>query len=126
VESARASNSAFAVDARPPAYDHGVDALTRFHVLPIAADPLTWEGKNIRADVILTKELDWPVRGGFAFVNEGIQALLPRCHPPCRSADQTEGVAFEALGLVSTRVSKSAASLASRSAFSFAVFSRTA
>jgi hypothetical protein len=48
---------------------------------------LTWEGNYIGADVILTKKLDWPVRRWFAFVNEGIQALLPCCHPLYRSID---------------------------------------
>jgi hypothetical protein len=32
---------AFAVNACSPAYDHGFDALTRFHVLPITATPST-------------------------------------------------------------------------------------
>jgi hypothetical protein len=61
--------------------------LARFHILPVAAAPSTWEGNYIGADVILTKKLDWPVRRWFAFVNEGIQALLPCCHPLYRSID---------------------------------------
>jgi hypothetical protein len=37
--------------------------------------------------VILTKKLDWQVRRWFAFVNEGIHALLPGCHPLYWSID---------------------------------------
>jgi len=33
--------TAFAVNACSPAYDHGFDALARFHVLPITATPST-------------------------------------------------------------------------------------
>jgi hypothetical protein len=71
---------AFAINACSPAYDHGFDALARFHVLPTTATPSTWEGNYIRADVILTKKLEQPVRWWFAFVNESIHALLPCRH----------------------------------------------
>ena len=32
---------AFPVNAYSPAYDHGFDALARFHILPITATPST-------------------------------------------------------------------------------------
>jgi hypothetical protein len=72
-------------NACSPADDHALDALARFHILPITATPTTEEGNHVRADVIFTKKLEWPVRWWLAFVNESIHALLPRCHPLCWS-----------------------------------------
>jgi hypothetical protein len=63
-----------------PAYDHGFDAVTSFSVLPITAIPSTWEGNHIRTDMVLTKDLQWPVQGWFPFVNESIDTLLSCCH----------------------------------------------
>ena len=69
---------------RPPADDDGLDGLAGCHILPIPAAPSTGEGKYIRADVIFTKKLEGAVCRWLAFVNEGIQALLPCCHSLCR------------------------------------------
>lgn len=63
-----------------PAYDHGFDAVTSFSVLPITAIPSTWEGNHIRTDMVLTKDLQWPVQGWLPFVNESIDTLLSCCH----------------------------------------------
>jgi hypothetical protein len=109
---------AFHVNACSPADDHAFDALARFRIPPIPATPSTWEGKQIRADVILAKQLERPIRRRFAFVSERIHALLPRCH-------RLDSV-FAVLGSGQPVFSESAASLANRSALSRAVFSRTA
>jgi hypothetical protein len=76
----RAPLWAFHVNACSPADDHAFNALARFHILPIPATPSTREGNQIRADVILAKQLERLIRWWFAFMSERIYALLPRCH----------------------------------------------
>jgi hypothetical protein len=70
-----------AINVRSPAYDHGFDAVTGFSILPITAAPTAQEGNHICADVILTQNLQWLVHGRFPVVHEGIDTLLPCCHP---------------------------------------------
>ena len=48
--------------------------------MPGAATRATQEGDNIRADVILAKELERLVRRGLALVSERIETLLSCCH----------------------------------------------
>ena len=60
------------INACSPAYDHAFDALARFHILPIPAAPSTWEGNQIRADVILAKQLERLIHWWLAFVSERI------------------------------------------------------
>ena len=69
------------LNALAPAYDHGFDARSRFSIPPITATPSTQEGDYIRPYVILAKNLKRLVRRWFPFMNEGIDALLPCCHP---------------------------------------------
>ena len=64
-----------------PAYDHGFDAVASFRILPITAIPSTREGNHIRTDMVLAKDLQWPIEGWFPFVNERIDTLLSCCHP---------------------------------------------
>jgi len=63
---------AFHVNALSPTDDHAFDALARFHILPFPAAPSTRERNQIRADVILAKQLERPIRRRFAFVSERI------------------------------------------------------
>jgi hypothetical protein len=56
------------------------DGVACIHALPSAAPPSTQERNNIRADVILAKELKRLVGRRYAFVNEGIDSLLPCRH----------------------------------------------
>jgi hypothetical protein len=67
-----------------PAYDHGFDAVASFSILPITAIPSTQEGNHIRTDMVLTKNLQWPVHRWFPFVNENIDALLSCRHLSAR------------------------------------------
>jgi hypothetical protein len=56
------------------------DGVAGIHALPSAAPPSTQERNNIRADVILAKELKRLAGRRYAFVNEGIDSLLPCRH----------------------------------------------
>src|SRR5262245_380317 len=67
--------------ALAPAYDHRFDARARYSIPPITATPSTQEGDHIRPYVILAKNLKQLVRRRFPFMNEGVDALLPCCHP---------------------------------------------
>jgi hypothetical protein len=83
-------NESLGINERSPAYDHGFDAVASFSVLPITAIPSTREGNHIRTDMVLTKNLQWPVRGRLAVVNESIDAVLSCYHPvfcPCRDVE---------------------------------------
>jgi hypothetical protein len=64
-----------------PAYDHRFDARARYSIPPITATPSTREGDYIRPYVILAKNLERLIRRRLPFMNEGIDALLPCCHP---------------------------------------------
>ena len=69
------------ITARSPANDPGFDALAGRGILPFTATPSTQKGNHIRADVILTQNLQWLVHGRIPFVNESTDALLSRYHP---------------------------------------------
>jgi hypothetical protein len=64
-----------------PAYNHGFDTRARYSVPPITAAPSTQEEDYIRPYMILAKNLKRLVRRRFPFMNEGVDALLPCCHP---------------------------------------------
>ena len=56
------------------------DAAAGIRTVPGAAAPSTQEWNDIRADMILAKELKGLIRGWYAVMSEGIDALLPCCH----------------------------------------------
>jgi hypothetical protein len=66
--------------AHAPANHCCFNGAAGIHALPCAAAPSAQEWNDIRADVILAQELKRLVRWWYAFMNEGIDALLPRCH----------------------------------------------
>jgi hypothetical protein len=75
------SDESVGINGRAPTDDHGFDAVVSFGILPITAIPSTRERNHIRADMVLTKNLQWQVRRWFPIVNESIDALLSRYHP---------------------------------------------
>ena len=70
-----------AAKPRPaPANYSSFDAVACFYTLPKASTPSTQKRNHIRADVILTKQFKGLIRRWYAFMSEGIDALLPCCH----------------------------------------------
>lgn len=73
---------------RAPANYCCFDAVAGIYALPSAAAPSAQEWNDTRADVILAKEFKELVRRWYAFMNIGIDALLPCYHSgldyPCR------------------------------------------
>jgi hypothetical protein len=63
-----------------PADDCRLDGAAGIHALPNPAAPSTQERNDICADVILAQELKRLVRRRDAFVDEGIDSLLPCRH----------------------------------------------
>ena len=79
------------INVPSPAYDHGFDAVASFSILPITAIPSTQEGNHIRTNMVLTKNLQWPVHRRFPVVNESIDALLSCCHLSARHGQPCPG-----------------------------------
>jgi hypothetical protein len=75
------AQTVLASEALTPAYDHGFDARARYSVPPTTAAPSAQEGNYIRPYMILAKNLKRLVRGRLPFMNEGVDPLLPCCHP---------------------------------------------
>jgi len=108
----------------PPAYHRDLDALAGIDVDPVITGPSTGERNKIGAYVILAQDLKRLVRGRRAVVSELIDALLSCGH--FESPRYPASVVFERAGFFLAGAGWSVASLAKRSAFSLAVFSRTA
>jgi hypothetical protein len=63
-----------------PADDGYLDGAVRIDALPSTAAPSTQKWNDIGADVILAKKLERLIRRRYAFVNEGVDSLLPCRH----------------------------------------------
>jgi hypothetical protein len=69
-----------ATSTHAPANNPCFNLAARIHAQPSAVAPSAQEGNDIRADVVLAKELKSLIRRRYAFMSESSNALLSCCH----------------------------------------------